>query len=48
MTRRTKKRYTKPLITAQGNVDKITLEQNKDLGPADGYLFQGIAIHNVS
>ncbi len=48
MTKSTKKRYTKPRITAQGSVDKITLEQNKDFGPTDGYLFLGAPIQNAS
>jgi hypothetical protein len=48
MTKSSKKRYTKPRITAQGSVDKITLEQNKGYGSTDGYLFQGNPIQNAS
>ena len=48
MSNSTKKRYSKPRITAQGSVDKITLEQNKDYGPTDGYLFQGNPVSNAS
>ena len=41
MTRSTKKRYAKPRITAQGSIDKITLD-DKVLGPpSDGFLFDG-------
>ena len=43
-----KKSYTKPQIETQGSVEKITLEQNKKLGPNDGFLFQGNAIQNAS
>ncbi len=47
MTRSTKKRYTKPRITAQGSIDKITL--NKELGPpSDGFLFDAVPIPNAS
>ena len=48
MNKSTKKRYTKPRITVQGSVDKITLEQNKDFGPTDGYTFEGQPIQNAS
>ena len=39
MTQGTKKRYTKPRITAQGRVDEITLQHNTDYGPRYAYLW---------
>ncbi|MHC4899582.1 MAG: hypothetical protein ACYTGW_21025 [Planctomycetota bacterium] len=47
MTKNTKKRYTKPSITAHGSVDKSTL-QNKKLGGSDSFLFEGQPIQNAS
>jgi hypothetical protein len=47
MPKNTKKRYTKPRVTAQGSVDKITL-QNKKYGATDGFLFEGNPISNAS
>ncbi len=39
MTQSTKKRYTKPRITAQGSVDEITLGHNQDYGPTIRHLW---------
>ncbi len=43
-----KKAYSRPSIVAQGSVEKITLEINKQYGVSDGFLFQGDSIGNVS
>jgi hypothetical protein len=43
-----KRAYTAPRLTVHGTVEKITLEQNKTLGPSDGFLFQGSPIMNLS
>ncbi|MHC4516453.1 MAG: hypothetical protein ACYS5W_22540 [Planctomycetota bacterium] len=47
MTKSTKKRYTKPSITAHGSVDKITL-QNKKAGAGDGLILLNDPIQNAS
>jgi len=43
-----KKIYITPRLTVHGTIEKITLDQNKDLGGSDGFLFQNSPIHNVS
>ena len=48
MTKSTKKRYTKPRITAQGSVDEITLEHNQDYGPTGGYLLYWHPVRYIS
>jgi hypothetical protein len=48
MNHNVKKPYTKPALQPCGTVEKITLEQNKQLGPTDGFLFNGNAIRNAS
>ena len=47
MTKSTKKRYTKPRITAQGSIEKSTL--HKELGPpSDAYGLKGDRIEHAS
>lgn len=43
-----KKPYTTPRLTLHGTLEEVTRQQNKTLGPTDGFLFQGAPIMNVS
>ncbi len=43
-----KKKYSRPQVKAQGSVEKITLEINKDYGASDGLLFEGQPVSTVS
>lgn len=40
--------YTAPVLTVHGTLAEITAQQNKILGPSDGFLFEGQAIQNAS
>ena len=48
MTNTNKKRYSKPRITPEGSVDKITLEQDKTWGGSDGFTLDQVPIQNAS
>jgi len=43
-----KQPYTTPRLTVHGTLEEVTKLQNKQFGPTDGFLFQGVAISNVS
>jgi hypothetical protein len=43
-----KRSYTTPQLAVHGTLEEVTRQQNKDFGPTDGYLFQGVTIMNVS
>jgi len=43
-----KKVYSTPRLTVHGTIQQLTMDQNKDLGGSDGFLFQSSPIHNVS
>ena len=45
---KSKKRYTKPRITAQGRVDEITLQHNTDYGPRSAYLSYWHSVQHIS
>jgi hypothetical protein len=40
--------YEPPALKELGAVHDLTLAQNKDYGPSDGMMFQGVAIANAS
>jgi hypothetical protein len=40
--------YVAPRLTVHGTIERITMDQNKDLGGSDGFLFQSQPIHNIS
>ena len=43
-----KRPYKTPELTRLGSVSARTLQQDKDLGPTDGFLFMGQPIQNAS
>jgi hypothetical protein len=43
-----KRQYTTPKLTEHGTLEEVTKQINKTWGSSDGYLFQGVAITNVS
>ncbi len=43
-----KKAYTSPRLTVYGSLEELTAQQNKSLGPTDGFLFMGQPIQNAS
>jgi hypothetical protein len=43
-----KQTYTTPELKVHGSVEDLTLLQDKDTGPTDGFTFQGVPIANVS
>jgi hypothetical protein len=43
-----KRVYVTPQLIVHGTVEEITALQNKTYGASDGFLFQGVAITNVS
>lgn len=43
-----KRRYTTPQLTIHGTLEDVTQGQNKTWGATDGFLFEGVAITNVS
>lgn len=43
-----KRPYTTPRLTVHGTLEEVTKQQNKTWGASDGFLFQGVAITNVS
>jgi hypothetical protein len=40
--------YTTPRLTVHGTLEEVTKLQNKKFGATDGFLFEGVAITNVS
>ena len=43
-----KRQYTTPKLTEHGTLEEVTKQINKTFGASDGFLFQGVAITNVS
>jgi len=43
-----KRQYTTPKLTEHGTLEEVTKQINKTWGASDGFLFQGVAITNVS
>ena len=43
-----KKVYATPQLIVHGTMEEITAQQNKGLGPTDGFLFEGQPIQNIS
>ena len=43
-----KRLYTTPRLMVHGTLEELTKQQDKNLGPTDGFTFQGVAITNVS
>ena len=40
--------YATPRLTVHGTLEEVTKLQNKKFGATDGFLFEGVAITNVS
>jgi hypothetical protein len=45
-----RRQYTTPQLAVHGTLEEVTqqLEPNKQVGPTDGFTFQGIDISNIS